>query len=403
MKLPDDMFSREILSYLTVHDIVRLDNACMNYKYRFQLLDKIRDVILIGDEDKSMKTSLFKWLGMRRIYLIKMSLYFKDNSSFSSSIEHDYVDQFRYTQHVLFRGFVRDATAIFIISHCPSLLSIGISGNYVDCRYTTDHTLKSIAEHCNGRLQSLSLSGCIGITDTGMINILEHCSNLLSLTLNGSRVYRLELITDASIISLSSHCTGLQSLDLYGCQQITDASIISISTNCTGLQSLNLRECNQITDTSIISLSTHCTGLQSLNLVGCKEFSDASIISISTHCIGLQSLDLAGCRQITDASIISISFHCTKLQSLNLNCCRQITDTSIISLSTHCTGLKRLSVSYTAITDASLIAIAKNCTGLQSLNTYECNRLSSSKLRGSFITVSDLRKIPPRRACCTIH
>ena len=77
MKLPDDMFRQELLQYLTVDDIVRLDNACMNHKYRSQLLDKIRDVILIGDEDKSMKTSLFKWLGMRRIYLIKMYLYFK--------------------------------------------------------------------------------------------------------------------------------------------------------------------------------------------------------------------------------------------------------------------------------------------------------------------------------------
>jgi len=144
MKLPDDMFSRELLQYLTVHDIVRLDNACMNYKYRFQLLDKVRDVILIGDEDKSMKTSLFKWLGMRRIYLIKMSLYFKDNCFFSSSIEHDYVDQFRYTQHVVMRGIIRDVMAIFIISHCPCLVSIVISGEYYG-NQTTDHTLQKKA------------------------------------------------------------------------------------------------------------------------------------------------------------------------------------------------------------------------------------------------------------------
>jgi hypothetical protein len=62
-----------------------------------------------------------------------------------------------------------------------------------------------------------------------------------------------------------------------------------------------------------------------------------------------------------------------------------------------------LSVSYTAITDASLIAIARNCTGLQSVNTYECNGLSSSKSRGSFKSVSDLRKISFRQASCTIH
>jgi hypothetical protein len=39
----------------------------MNHKYRPQLLDKISGVILIGDKDESITTSLFKWLGMRRI------------------------------------------------------------------------------------------------------------------------------------------------------------------------------------------------------------------------------------------------------------------------------------------------------------------------------------------------
>jgi len=50
-----------------VYDIVRLDTACMNHKYRPQLLDKITGVILTGDEDRYMKASLFKLLRMRRI------------------------------------------------------------------------------------------------------------------------------------------------------------------------------------------------------------------------------------------------------------------------------------------------------------------------------------------------
>ncbi len=72
MKLPDDMFRQELLPYLIVQDIVNLDNACMNHEYRPQLLDKINGVILLGDKEKSIKASLFKWLGMRRIYFTKM-------------------------------------------------------------------------------------------------------------------------------------------------------------------------------------------------------------------------------------------------------------------------------------------------------------------------------------------
>ena len=72
MKLPDDMFKQELLQYLTVDDIVKLDNACMNHKYRPQLLDKISGVILLGDQGTSITASLYKWLGMRRIYLINI-------------------------------------------------------------------------------------------------------------------------------------------------------------------------------------------------------------------------------------------------------------------------------------------------------------------------------------------
>ena len=48
MKLPDDMFRQELLPYLTLHDLGKLDNMCMNHEYRPQVLDKIRGVILMG-------------------------------------------------------------------------------------------------------------------------------------------------------------------------------------------------------------------------------------------------------------------------------------------------------------------------------------------------------------------
>ena len=211
LNLPDDMFRAEILQYLTVHDVVKLDNACMNHIYRPQLMEKISGVILIGDKDRSVKASLFKWLGMRRIYWIKMNLPFGVDYTFPSSIENDYMDQFRYTQQVVMRKPMRDDMAIFIISHCPCLLSIEISesiGYSLHVPKVTDLTLQSIAEYCT-RLQSLDL---------------DHCYQII----------------DASIISISIHCTELQSLFLNRCHKITDASIISISENCTRLKSLNV-------------------------------------------------------------------------------------------------------------------------------------------------------------------
>ena len=60
MKLPDDMFRLELIPYLSVDDVVKLDNAYLNHKYRPQLIGKISGVILLGDKNKSVKASLFK-------------------------------------------------------------------------------------------------------------------------------------------------------------------------------------------------------------------------------------------------------------------------------------------------------------------------------------------------------
>jgi hypothetical protein len=199
MKLPDDMFRLELLPYLTVHDIIRLDNACINYKYRPQLLEKINGVILIGDKDVSIKASLYKWLGMRRIYLINMKFVASDFNLTPSSIDNDYVDQFRYTQHVVMRGAMRDDMAIFIISHCPCLLSIDISDYSRPSQKVSVCILQSIAYHCTG-LESLYLRDA-GIRHAGLITISEHCSNLQLIDLAFGQ------ITDTSIIIYSLHWT----------------------------------------------------------------------------------------------------------------------------------------------------------------------------------------------------
>ena len=291
MKLPDDMFRQELLPYLTVHDLVKLDIVCMNHEYRHLLLEKISGLILLGDEDESMKASLFKWLGIRRIYLINMKIVV---SGFSvSNLEKDYVDQFRFTQHVVMKGsIIDDGMAIFIISHCPCLLSIDISVStydyYSSSPQLTDHTLMLIAEHCTG-LQSLSLNRCYEITNTGLITVSEQCTNLQSLKINYS-----DQISDASILSISIHCTGLLSLDLVYCNQVTDVSIISISTHCTGLQSLNLKYYDEITDASIIPISENCTGLKRLD-ISCTDITDASLIAIAKNCTGLQLLSTYEC------------------------------------------------------------------------------------------------------------
>ena len=310
MMLPDDVIRQQLLLYLSVYDIVQLDNACMNHKYRPQILDKMNGVILKGDKDKSMKTLLFKWLGIRRIYLINIDIGCRIlQQEYLSMIQENYIDQFKYIKNINLRGFITDMMAIFIISRCPNLQSIY-------CIELSNNTnISVIAEYCPG-LRSLFFNRCHSIDDNGLIAISKHCPKLSSLNVENCKK-----LTDASIISLSTHCTGLISINLFGCNKITDASVISISNHCPALQSLLACSCSRLTDASLISLSTHCTGLKVLDVWGCTNLTDASIISISTHCLLLQELVIEFCHLLSDQSLIAIASNWNVLQSLHTSNC----------------------------------------------------------------------------------
>ena len=270
-KLPDDMFRQHFLHYLTVLDIVRLDYACLNHKYRPQLLAKIAGVILEGDSDRSMYASLFKWLGLRQIYWVNMKVcYFPVDNDYlwltSCSMQNDYVDQFRYTQHVIIQGSDTYHTLDYVIPRCHSLQSIVLSGYH---SLVKDNSLLSIAKYGTG-MQSLTLTYCRDITDTGIITFAQYCTGLTSLDLTNCY-----LITDISVKVIALYCTRLERLDLSYCSELTDDSIVSLSTNCLRLKSLSLMLCTQITDTSVRNIAHYAMELQSIDLIGCSSLTSS--------------------------------------------------------------------------------------------------------------------------------
>ena len=213
---------------------------CMNHEYRPQVLYKLRGVIFMGDgEDRCMSASLFRWLGLRGIYVCSMR-FIDDSDAIPILMQNDY--EFRFTKHIQLNG-----------------------GSI------TDAIIISISSHCNG-LQSLDVSDCRKLTDASIISIYTHCTGLHSLN-----VSRCSQLTDASIISISTHCTGLQSLEVSRCSQLTDASIISIAVNCSRIQILEIWNCDGITDASLIAIANNCTGLQYLGTNSCTGLSDSKL------------------------------------------------------------------------------------------------------------------------------
>jgi len=233
MDLPNDVFKHQIMSYLMLRDVVIFDSATMSSRYRHEWLDKLRDVILIGDLDDDIKLDNLQWLYRRGIYMVNIDLrHATDDRSEADGVNGDDAKRIAMIAHQL--------------KHC--------TGVVLSDRYTVDAVLSWLL---------------LSPSHTQLLTLHIH-----------------DVIDDDRLRSFSELCTELQELRISMSHQLTDASIITISTHCTGLQSLEVSRCDQLTDASIISISTHCTRLQSLNFCFCAALmlADASIISISTHC-----------------------------------------------------------------------------------------------------------------------
>ena len=72
--LPDDVFKHHIIHYLSIHDVVLFDNACLNHTDRKEYLNKVKDVILIGDMNIGLRLNIIHWLEKRSIYLKSINL-----------------------------------------------------------------------------------------------------------------------------------------------------------------------------------------------------------------------------------------------------------------------------------------------------------------------------------------
>ena len=77
------------------------------------------------------------------------------------------------------------------------------------------------------RVERLTLTNCNGITDSGLIGLLEDSNHLLALDISGDHQ-----ITAASMIVLADNCPRLQGLNISDCDKISNESMIAVAENC---------------------------------------------------------------------------------------------------------------------------------------------------------------------------
>lgn len=177
---------------------------------------------------------------------------------------------------------------------CPSLANLTLSY----CKHVTDRTMHHLATHAAGRLQSLDLTRCTTITDTGFSYWGATAHKFLKLR-------RLVLadctyLSDQAIIYLVSAAgVALRHLDLSFCCALSDTSLEVISLGCPALEELDMSFCGSaVSDSSLRSAGHHLSGLKALKVRGCVRVTGMGVDSVVVGCKLLQRFDVSQCKNL---------------------------------------------------------------------------------------------------------
>ncbi|CCU81875.1 ubiquitin ligase complex F-box protein GRR1 [Blumeria hordei DH14] len=231
------------------------------------------------------------------------------------------------------------------------LLALDISGDI----QITERSMEVLAKNCP-RLQGLNITGCIRISSTSMALVADRCRYIKRLKLNDCNQ-----LDDTAIIEFAKKCPHILEIDLHQCKNIGNESITALLQNGRSLRELRLANCDLISDSALLSLPVDrkYENLRILDLTFCTRLTDRAVEKIIKVAPRLRNVVFAKCRLLTDVAIDAISSLGKNLHYLHLGHCVQITDKSIINLVASCNRIRIGLVKCNAITDASVIALAR--------------------------------------------
>ncbi|KAJ7978923.1 EIN3-binding F-box protein 1-like [Quillaja saponaria] len=196
-----------------------------------------------------------------------------------------------------------------------------------ECNRVTQSGIIRAVSNFGSKLKSLTLEKCMGIKDIDVeVTMLSPCTSLRSLAIRNCPSFG-----SASLAMVGKICPQLQHVDLTGLYGITDSGLLPLLESCeAGLVKVNLAGCLNLTDEIVSALARiHGGTLELLNFDGCRKFTDASLIAIADNCLLLNDLDVSNCA-ITDTGIAVLS--CAEqlsLQVLSLAGCSDVSKKSL--------------------------------------------------------------------------
>ena len=222
--------------------------------------------------------------------------------------------------------FVSDSGLAAFAKASGSLESLQLE----ECNRITELGIFSALSNCGSKLKSLALVKCMGIKDLALETpLLSPCESLRSLSIRSCPGFG-----SASLAVVGKLCPQLHHVDLSGLCGITDTGLLPlVESNEAGLVKVNLSGCLNLTDVVVSAVARlHGGTLEVLNLEGCSKVTDASLFAIANNCFVLNDLDLSKC-SITDSGVAALSRgEQLNLQILSLSGCYKVSNKSVPSL-----------------------------------------------------------------------
>lgn len=255
-----------------------------------------------------------------------------------------------------------------LLNRFQQLQSLSLSG----CVELPDSGLNQL-QHYGSKLQALHLHCCFRITDCGVSLVASGCPSLTTISLYKCNV------TDTGLKALSESCLALKDVDISYSSFISDHGIQALCKNCRQLRAIRMTKCRSITGVGFKGCSQTLTYLEAND---CKLEPEGIMAIVSSG--GLEYLNvscLSWCILGDGLTAIGAGFT-TKLRILDFRCCRTIENNSIVSIAKGCPLLQEWNLALChEIRTAGWEAIGVNCHNLEKLHVNRCRNLCDQGLQ----------------------
>lgn len=222
--------------------------------------------------------------------------------------------------------FVSDGGMVAFAKAAASLESLHLE----ECNRITQLGILGALSNSGSKLKSLSLVKCLGIRDLSVETpSLSPCDSLRCLSIKSCPGFG-----NTSFAMVGKLCPKLQHVDLSGFCGLSDSGLLPLVESCdSGLVKVNLSGCSNLTDEVVSAIARlHGGTLEILNLDGCTKVTDKGLFEIANNCLVLNDLDVSKC-SITDSGIAALARGGQmNLQILSLSGCSKVSDRSLPNL-----------------------------------------------------------------------